>query len=244
MSIGSRIKERRNQLNLTQEDLAKKIGITKGAVANYENSVSIPKPDILYKVMEFLDCDANFLYQDDVSFSSVFLYPDEKEIIHQYRNLDEIGKKHIKYTIYHEFTRMSEIKNITVANKVASFPRYTYYDIPVSAGTGEPLDVSTAAMVELNSDPPRGTSYILRISGDSMEPKYCNGDYIYVKQTDSIEYGDIGIFIYQGSVYMKEYTSNGLKSLNPKYELINANDSIQCLGKVLGVVDGDVKVIK
>lgn len=43
MGIGKRIKELRNESNLTQEELAKKIGVTKGAIANYENETSHPK---------------------------------------------------------------------------------------------------------------------------------------------------------------------------------------------------------
>ena len=35
MSIGSRIKELRIKNKITQEELAKKIGVTKGAIANY-----------------------------------------------------------------------------------------------------------------------------------------------------------------------------------------------------------------
>lgn len=68
MSIGSRIKQARKDMNLTQEDLAAAIGVTKGAIANYENEVSVPKIELLIKLMKKLDVDANYLYQDDVRF--------------------------------------------------------------------------------------------------------------------------------------------------------------------------------
>ena len=45
MSIGTRIKELRTGMNLTQEELAKSINVTKGAIANYEKEVSIPSLD-------------------------------------------------------------------------------------------------------------------------------------------------------------------------------------------------------
>ena len=54
MSMGSRILEARTRKGLTQEALAEKIGVTKGAVANYENSVSFPKIDILFKLFGVL----------------------------------------------------------------------------------------------------------------------------------------------------------------------------------------------
>lgn len=66
MSIGSRIKEARMNKKLTQEELAQRIGVTKGAIANYENQVSVPKLDILLKLMDCLECDANYIYQDEM----------------------------------------------------------------------------------------------------------------------------------------------------------------------------------
>ena len=46
MSIGSRIKERREQLGMTQRQLADKLGVTKSAICNYENGTSKPKEDV------------------------------------------------------------------------------------------------------------------------------------------------------------------------------------------------------
>ena len=59
MSIGSRIKELRIKRGITQEELAQQIGVTKGAIGNYENEVSSPKIELMYKLFEALDCDAN-----------------------------------------------------------------------------------------------------------------------------------------------------------------------------------------
>lgn len=68
MSVGSRIKQARKALSLTQEELASAIGVTKGAIANYENEVSVPKMDLLIKLMQTLEVDANYIYQDDMRF--------------------------------------------------------------------------------------------------------------------------------------------------------------------------------
>ena len=94
MSIGSRIKELRIKRGLTQEELARQIGVTKGAVANYENEVSSPKIELMYKLFDALQCDANHLHQDDMK-SNVYRdssTPEEFEnIIKKYRTLDEPG---------------------------------------------------------------------------------------------------------------------------------------------------------
>ena len=64
MSIGKRLKEARLLRKMTQEDLAEAAGVTKGAIGNYETEVSSPKESILIKLMEILQIDANYLYQD------------------------------------------------------------------------------------------------------------------------------------------------------------------------------------
>jgi len=67
MSFGSRLRERRESLGLKQSDLGKLLGITGSAIGNYENGVSSPKADILYRVFDVLKCDANFLFQDEMN---------------------------------------------------------------------------------------------------------------------------------------------------------------------------------
>lgn len=98
MSIGTRIKEARISKKMTQLELAEKIGVTKGAIANYENGVSIPKHEILFKLMIELGVDANFLYQDLLKEISedIILGSDEKEIIKMIRKLSPADKKMVE----------------------------------------------------------------------------------------------------------------------------------------------------
>ena len=62
MGLSNRLKERREQLGLTQSEVATLLGITPGAVGNYETGVSTPKADILFTVFDALKCDACLLY--------------------------------------------------------------------------------------------------------------------------------------------------------------------------------------
>lgn len=93
MSIGSRLKDARISAHLTQEDLAKKIGITKGAIANYENGVSTPRIELLFGLMTVLGVDANYLYQDDVNFGPVEITDATEDILlGKVRQLNDAGK--------------------------------------------------------------------------------------------------------------------------------------------------------
>lgn len=67
MGVGSRIQERRRELDMSRSELAGLVGITPSAIANYENSVSYPKIEILIALMAALQIDANYLYRDYLS---------------------------------------------------------------------------------------------------------------------------------------------------------------------------------
>ena len=71
MSVGSRIKELRENKDISRSELADKIGVTIGAISNYENEVSSPKEPILFKLMEVLGCDANYLFQDSIDIQAM-----------------------------------------------------------------------------------------------------------------------------------------------------------------------------
>ena len=49
------IREGRKRAGLTQQELADKLGITTGAVSNYENGVSFPKAEIAFGLCDILD---------------------------------------------------------------------------------------------------------------------------------------------------------------------------------------------
>ena len=72
MSVGSRIRELRESKDISRSELAEAIGVTVGAVSNYENEVSSPKEPILFKIMKALKCDANYLFQDSIIWISPF----------------------------------------------------------------------------------------------------------------------------------------------------------------------------
>jgi phage repressor protein C with HTH and peptisase S24 domain len=112
------------------------------------------------------------------------------------------------------------------------------YDMPVSAGVGEFLADSTRIEDISIPDDPRTAEadYALRINGDSMEPKYHSGDVILIQTTDTVEEGELGVFVLDGSGYFKKYGGDHLISLNPKYPPIPLKDfeDVACCGRVVG----------
>ncbi len=78
--------------------------------------------------------------------------------------------------------------------------------LPVSAGTGAFLEEGNFEMLRFpESSVPAGAEFGLRVSGDSMEPVYQDGQIVWVQQCSELNIGEVGIFIYDGEGYMKAY---------------------------------------
>lgn len=54
-TIGLRIKNKRKEMDMTQEDLAEKLGVTFQAISKWENDASIPDITLLSKIAEVLN---------------------------------------------------------------------------------------------------------------------------------------------------------------------------------------------
>ena len=235
MSIGSRIKQRREELGLTQPQLAKMIGVSKGSIGNYESEISCPNENILIKLFSALDCDANYLYYDDITKSEEQLDSKEKSLIKKYRTLDPYGKKAVTSVLDIEFERCTYIPEPNREELIEVSINYA----PVSAGFGDELEDYEQwekASVPLTPES-RKADFILVVDGDSMEPKFHNGDYILVRKQPAVDIGQIGIFGVDGKGYVKKYGGDKLISLNKKYPDIPLNEDSRCFGLVLGVTD-------
>lgn len=100
MSFQSRLRDRRRELNLSRLQLAKKLNITVSAIANYETGVSHPKTDILFRLISALDCDANYLFQDEIVYQKASSYQKNRQeldmretrLLSNYRSLNKTGR--------------------------------------------------------------------------------------------------------------------------------------------------------
>ena len=111
------------------------------------------------------------------------------------------------------------------------------YDLPVSAGPGVYLDDELAEEISIpDNEKTASTDFALRISGNSMEPKYRDGDILLVEDTDNVEVGELGVFILDGNGYFKKFGGDRLISLNPEYGdiLLRNYAEAVCCGRVVG----------
>lgn len=72
-----------------------------------------------------------------------------------------------------------------------------------------------------------------------MEPRYNDGDVVWVQQQPTVEYGEVGIFLLNGEAYIKLFSrENGgpvLVSLNKNYMpiMVPEESDLRVFGKVL-----------
>lgn len=59
--FGRKIRLQRENLGWTQSELAKKLGITKGAISTYELGHSVPSADVIFSLTKALHVSADYL---------------------------------------------------------------------------------------------------------------------------------------------------------------------------------------
>jgi len=237
MSIGTKISEIRKSKKMKIETLSQKSGVPISTLKKIlSGATKDPQIDTIKAIARALECTLEDF--DDNSnlknYSAV-----EKKLIADYRKLDDHSKEVVQVVIRKELER--NIPSEPNYDNIIPIKKYQvpYYDMPVSAGTGNPLDEEYPEKVDLTEQPPKGTDFIVRVSGDSMEPTYHDGDKLFVKEQPSIEIGEIGIFVVDGNAYVKELGVDRLISHNEKYSDIIINEYIrnECCGKVLGICE-------
>lgn len=84
--------------------------------------------------------------------------------------------------------------------------------------------------------------FLVKASGESMEPFILENDLVLVSRQDIVENGEIGVVVHNGMSKIKKIIKGEketfLESLNSKYstEIINRNDEFKIVGKVKSVI--------
>lgn len=239
-----RITQLRKAKGLTIEQLAEKASIPISTIKKISAGITTnPNFETVLAISQALGCSLEE-FMDSPVFKQ--LSNSEQEHINNYRSLDDHGRKAVNATMMVELERMEELREQELEkeqrqsdNKIIKFERRSIpdYDVPTSAGPGQFLDVSSYAMVPLGENDPQDASFIVTVKGNSMEPNYCDGDKVFVKQQPGVEVGEVGLFMVDNETYIKEMGRGELISQNPKCPNIKLRDGVAayCFGKVVGV---------
>lgn len=240
MSIGTRLRQRRMELNMSQADLAQKLGVTPSAISNYESGQNAMREDVLLRVFQALDVDANYLYQDACAGRGFPVSVEEKNLVQKYRSLSLPGRQTLQAVADALGAYQAEMELAAPPQEIRQIPLYR---CPAAAGFAAPVFGEDFDYIDVTGDVPRGAELAVRIQGDSMEPYIGDGSVVYVNR-DPLVSGDVGIFCVDGEMLCKQYVRDALGmvylfSLNRKRAQADvvlppsSGRSLVCFGRVL-----------
>lgn len=257
MIIGERLRLLRKEKGISKRELVSSLPLNYSTYANYESGFREPNSEVLQMLARYYNVSLDFIMgmtdnrkkADEIAI----LTDEEHEQIMRYRSLDEHGKDIINCILKKECERMNfpnekpqtELKQ--VINK--QWVSLQVYQQRASAGLGNYLGDDSdsdfesirfqATPVSMRAD------FGIRIKGDSMEPKICDGDIVFVKAMPQIEPDSIGVFTYEGEAFCKRLRVDHkkgaihLESLNKSYapKHIPQPEYLKTVGLVIGVAD-------
>lgn len=242
--IGQRIAEGRRRKGCSQSDfrlqlIAHGVCVGIGAISKWERGDSAPNAYQLLAIWQVLEEDITF-FMDATPRSELNAAG--------LRKLAEYRSDLIATGLYAPAPAAPETR----------YREMPVSRLPVSAGSGAFLDEENIEMLPFPADSiPEGAEFGLRVSGDSMEPVYHDGQIVWVQLCKNLAVGDVGIFVYDGEGYLKAYDeqepspdqaelftdSSGfvrrqpvMLSYNRRYppRIISPNLRFQIIGRVLG----------
>ena len=233
--IANNITYYRKLNGITQKELAKKIGIKPSTMTDYMKLRSAPSYGIIQKIADYFG-----VKKSDID--STFKISEEKSKIQSvYDKLQKTRQKKVLTFADKQLKEQElEVNNQDTVNEPQIiYYTYDYYDQPASAGTGQYLNDVQVEQIEL---PVKiDADFVIPVYGDSMEPEYHSGDYVFVKLSVDLSSGDIGVFELYGDTYIKELVIDDsgayLHSLNNKYDdiAIDADSDFRIIGEVVDI---------
>ena len=200
MSFGEQMRRRREELGLTRQELAERLGVSVSAVGNYETGVSAPKENVLLRLFDALETDPNYLYRS--SYRGGRQHTDEeRRLLAKYRALPLSGRQTV-CTLVDALTEMTDdLCRTAPSGEQRVIPLYTS---PAAAGFAAPVFGEDIDYIPVTEEVPQAAEFALCISGDSMMPYIADGSVVYVNR-EPLQTGDVGIFCVDGGMFCKQY---------------------------------------
>lgn len=96
LNIGERIIQLRKQQNLSQDELAKKAGVSRTIIGNYERNTNTPSIEVLLKLAKVFNVSVDYLIGEG---DLAALNKDLLKRIEEIEKLDQETKKHLFFLI-------------------------------------------------------------------------------------------------------------------------------------------------
>ena len=208
MELADKVKQRRIELGLSQEELAQRMGYSsRSSINKIENGRAVSQR-IIVNLAKALQVTVPYL----------------------------MGWEETKSDPSYKAGYQDGIKERMQNLNIEPVPVFS----AISCGTGSWIGENPEDYVGIPDEMLSQSSnyFANRASGDSMEPKIHNGDYVIFERTPTLSSGSVGSFALNGEYYRKRFKqlpdgSMWLFSENPQYDpiLIRPEDDFRVLGK-------------
>ena len=236
-TTSERLKEIMQSRNLRQIDILNMskpfqekfdIKLSKSHLSQYVNGKNSPDQDKIYLLSKTLDVSEPWLMGYDVSPERKNADPKNISIIDEIQNtVKHLSESSQLNVLNYAKSELSGHKNKIECKKNVSNSEslYVVYTIEkAAAGTGYSYCCNESTPYYTNRNDFADYDFATLVDGDSMEPKYNDGDIILIKSGYDNVNGGIYVIDYDGKSYVKKLYNDGdrfrLVSINKKYDNI------------------------
>ena len=236
--IGDILKQLRNERGMTIAKAAETFGVANRTYSSYELEEREPNLSLLIKLADFYGVSADYLLgRTDIKAMAgttpaeqLDVTVTEQEMIERYTQLPEEWRL-IFLDIIKKLAGVPD-DAVLDTRPVIVFTRC--HRMKASAGMGFDLenDDEWREVRIYDCQEAHDADFAVEVDGDSMEPDYHDGDIVFVKLSEDVPVGAVGLFIHDGKGYIKERGEKCLISRNPEYE--NICGECRTVGAVIG----------
>lgn len=236
--FSERLKNALSERGMKQTELSERTGISKSSISEWLNGRYEAKADKIVLIAKALNVNESYLIGLDVPMENEVEQSSTKTILDNIFN--KLEKPRQDKVVSYAKSELDEQNKVVEIADYQIEKEYPYYDDAVSAGTGQYIGTSQRETITLPVE--FDADYVVPVYGDSMEPEYHDGDYIFVESTVNVSDGEVGVFEYYGATYVKQLILEDdhayLHSFNQNgdYEdmKVDADSDFRVLGRVVG----------
>lgn len=240
-----RIRELRKENGWTQYDLANMLGVSRSAVAMWELNRNEPATDMLDQLASLFGCSVDYLLErtdDPHDYENDGLDDVSPEIVRYFNGDARKIRKYMKALEQDQAQTDMEMRQPMPRN-MRPISQLYQQRIPLigKVAAGEPI--YSPEDYDAYVDSPVKCDAALEVQGDSMIPKFEDGDLVYVRSQPDVEDGQIAVVFLDDEAVIKRvyHDKDGLTLLsdNPTYAPIRATfdeyDNIRIFGVPVGL---------
>ena len=213
-----KLKQKREELGLEQQELAELIGVSKQAYFKWEKGLSKPTKANIAKLEKVLKVPEGYLSEDEISsLYKQLTEPNQEKAITYVRDL------------------VSSQKVISIAEKRSEYRVYEKLSAGIGASVYGDLDYD---VVYYNEELPH--DFASWVDGNSMEPTYQNGEVALIRETGFDYDGAVYAVVWDSQTYIKKVyrEEEGLRlvSINKDYpdKCAPFDENPRVIGKIVG----------